>query len=301
VRTPVAVAGRMSTAQRSMRRRLAARDTPWGRFRRNRFAVAGSILVAGLTVTALLGPLVAPYDPIAQDGAQRLAGPSAQHLMGTDSLGRDTLSRLLYGAWPSLLEGLSAMGVAFVIGVPLGLAAAYFNLANIVILRISEIMLALPSILLAIGLVAVLGPGLGSLLIAVGVSGVPGTTILTRTVAIGVQKEDFVLGARAIGASDVRIIVSHILPNCLGPLVVSSTFRTAAGMLTASSLSFLGLGVQPPDPEWGAMLSNGRNYLFQAPFITLFPGLAIALSVLGFNLLGDGLRDLLDPRHQSGR
>lgn len=268
----------------------------WHRFARNRFALAGAALLGFMTAVAVFGPVVAPYDPIAQS-FPRLQPPRLEHIMGTDDLGRDILSRVIHGTRISMLEGLAVLAIAFGIGMPLGLIAAFFRRAEPVIMRASEIMLAFPSMFLAIGLVAALGTGLLGVIIAAGVSGIWPTTVLTRSVARSTQQNDYVLAAKAIGARNSRIIVTHVLPNSLGPLTVSASFRVADGILTVSAISFIGLGAQPPTPEWGAMLSGGRDYLYSALHVSLFPGLALATTVLAFNLLGDGLRDMLDPRH----
>lgn len=265
-------------------------------FARNRLAVAGAVLLAVEVVVAFVGPSVAPYGPIDQ-AFRPLQGPSLQNLMGTDDIGRDVFSRLLHGTPISLLEGLGVLAIASLAGVPLGLVAAYFRRGDPVIMRASEIMLAFPSMFLAIGLVAVFGTGLLGVIVAVGISGIWPTAVLTRSVALNILNEDYVLAARAVGCRHSRIIFSHIVPNAAGPLLVSASFRVADGILTVSAISFIGLGAQPPTSEWGAMLSNGREYLYSALHVSAFPGLALAITVLAFNLLGDGLRDMLDPRH----
>jgi peptide/nickel transport system permease protein len=268
----------------------------WRRFKRNRLALAGSVILVLQALLALVGPIVAPHDPYVQDGARRLLGPSAEHWLGTDDLGRDILSRLLHGARISIVEGVVIVAISMLIGVPLGAIAAYFRRLENVIMRPLEILLAFPGMLLALGLVAIMGPGLLSVLLAVGISGIPSNAILTRSLVLGVQHNEYVLAARAIGSGDQRILLRHVLPNCLSPLIVQASFRVGLGILIAASLSFLGLGAQPPMPEWGAMLSNGRDFLYRAPHVATFPGLALGLTTLGFNLLGDGLRDMLDPR-----
>ena len=268
----------------------------WYLFARNRFAVAGAVILLIEAAIALFGPLVAPYDPTDR-AASPLLGPNLQNLMGTDDLGRDVLSRIVHGARISLLTGLAVLAIAFLGGVPLGLMAAYFRRADAVVMRVSEIMLAFPSMFLAIGLVAVFGTDLLGVIVAVGISGIWPTAVLTRSVALNILNEDYVLAARAVGSRDSRIIFLHIVPNSAGPLLISASFRVADGILTVSALSFIGLGAQPPTPEWGAMLSNGREYLFSALHISAFPGIALATTVLAFNLLGDGLRDMFDPRH----
>jgi ABC-type dipeptide/oligopeptide/nickel transport system permease subunit len=268
----------------------------WRLFARNRLAVAGAALLCIEIVLAFVGPAVAPYDP-SEQAFRPLQGPSLQNLMGTDDIGRDVFSRLLHGTPISLLEGLGVLAIASLAGIPLGLVAAYFRRADAVIMRASEIMLAFPSMFLAIGLVAVIGTNLFGVILAVGISGMWPTAVLTRSVALDVLHEDYVLAARAVGCRDSRIIFSHIVPNAAGPLLVAASFRVADGILTVAAISFIGLGAQPPTPEWGAMLSNGREYLFSAVHVSAFPGLALAVTVLAFNLLGDGLRDVFDPRY----
>lgn len=268
----------------------------WKLFSRNRLAVAGAVLLFLEVVVAFVGPSLAPYGPTDQ-AFRPLQGPSLQNLMGTDDIGRDVFSRLLHGTPISLLEGLGVLAIASLAGVPLGLVAAYFRRGDPVIMRASEIMLAFPSMFLAIGLVAVFGTDLSGVIVAVGISGIWPTAVLTRSVALNILNEDYVLAARAVGCRHSQIIFSHIVPNAAGPLLVSASFRVADGILTVSAISFIGLGAQPPTSEWGAMLSNGREYLYSALHVSAFPGLALAITVLAFNLLGDGLRDMLDPRH----
>jgi peptide/nickel transport system permease protein len=270
--------------------------TAWNRFRQNRLALLGALIVAAEFVLAAAGPALSPYDPLAMQSGLRLQGPSLEHWMGTDDLGRDILSRIVSGAQLTLLEGVSVVAVSLVIGVPLGACAAYFRRAEMAVMRITDIMLALPQILLALCMIQVLGVGLTSVIIGAGVAGIAPTVLLTRSLVLGVRQNEYVVAARAVGCGDARIVGVHILPNCASGLIVSATFRVGLGILTASSLSFLGLGAQPPAPEWGAMLSNGRDFLYSAPHVAAFPGLALAVTVLGSNLLGDGLRDLLDPR-----
>jgi peptide/nickel transport system permease protein len=268
----------------------------WRLFSRNRFAVLGAVILLIEVIVAVIGPLIAPYDPT-ERASSPLLGPSLQHLMGTDDLGRDVFSRIVYGARISLFTGIAVLVIAFLGGVPLGLIAGYFRRADPFVMRGSEIMLAFPSMFLAIGLVAVFGTDLIGVIIAVGIAGIWPTAVLTRSIALDVLHQDYVLAARAIGCRDSRIITTHIVPNTTGPLLVSASFRVADGILTVAAISFIGLGAQPPTPEWGAMLSNGREYLFTALYISAFPGLALAITVLAFNLLGDGLRDMFDPRY----
>lgn len=266
-------------------------------FVRNRIALVGLVLVFLFTLLSALGPLLMPYDPYLPQLALRLQGPSLAHPFGTDEVGRDILTRIAYGARFSLLMGVVAMSIAACIGVPLGLQAGYRSgWSDIAIMRGVDVMMTLPSIVLAIAIVSVLGAGVASVVIAVGITSTPAFARLTRAVALTLREQDFVAAARVVGASDLRILRRHILPNSLPPIIVQASLGVGTTILTASALGFLGLGVEPPTPEWGAMLSRGRSYVSVAPHLVVFPGLAIALLVLGFNLLGDGLRDALDPR-----
>ncbi len=265
--------------------------------RRNRGAVAGLILLTAEILVALAAPWIAPYDPTAQDLLAPLQAPSWSHPFGTDEVGRDILSRLIYGARISLSVGLISVGIAGAGGVALGLVSGFFGgRIEEVILRFMDLLLAFPGILLALAIVAVLGPGLFNVMVAVGLSDIPSFTRLTRGQTLAIRELDYVSGARAIGCADGRVLWRYILPNVLPALIVLATLRVATAILTASGLSFLGLGAQPPTPEWGAMLALGRTFLRQAWWITTFPGLAIMVTVLGINMLGDGLRDALDPR-----
>lgn len=266
-------------------------------FVRNRIALVGLVLVLLFAALSALGPLLMPYDPYLPELALRLQGPSLAHPFGTDEVGRDILTRIAYGARFSLLMGVVAMSIAACIGVPLGLQAGYRSgWSDIAIMRGVDVMMTLPSIVLAIAIVSVLGAGVTSVVIAVGITSTPAFARLTRAVALTLREQDFVAAARVVGASDLRILRRHILPNSLPPIIVQASLGVGTTILTASALGFLGLGVEPPTPEWGAMLSRGRSYVSVAPNLVVFPGLAIALLVLGFNLLGDGLRDALDPR-----
>ena len=257
----------------------------------------GLVVLVALIVGALSATWLAPYDPLAASDTHALAPPSAQHLFGTDDAQRDVFSRVLYGGQVSLRVGLISVGIAAIIGSLLGLIAGYFGgWLDSLIMRFMDILLAFPGILLALAVVTVLGPGLFNVMIAVGIGGVPVYTRVARASALSTRSRDYVVGARTVGCGDARILWAYILPNSLAPLVVLATLGVATAILTASGLSFLGLGAQPPTPEWGAMLTNGRTYLRQAWWPAVFPGLAILVSVLSINLLGDGLRDALDPR-----
>ena len=269
----------------------------WRRLRKNRLAVAGGVLLLGFLLLALAAPIAAPRDPLEQDLYGRLQAPSLAHPFGTDDFGRDILSRVIYGSRISLRVGAVAVALALVLGTGIGLCAGYWGgLLDQALMRAMDLMLAFPSILLAIGIVAVLGPGLDNAMLAVGIVAVPQYARIARASTLSVRQQDYVQAVRALGAGDVRILLFAVLPNCLPPLIVHSTLGLATAILDAAGLSFLGLGAQPPTPEWGAMLSGGRELILSAPWVLTFPGLAILLTVLAFNLLGDGLRDALDPR-----
>ncbi len=269
----------------------------WKALRRNRLALAGAAVVALLVVVGLAGPWVAPYDPYRQALAQSLEGPSWRHWFGTDSFGRDILSRVLYGARISLLVAVVSQAVSFALGVALGVVAGYYGgkVENL-IMRLADVTLAFPTLLLLIAITAAFRPGLGLVFVAIGVVGWAGLARLVRSQALVVRELDYVQAARALGVGDVRLLARHVLPNCIAPAIIAVTLGMAGAILLEAALSFIGLGAQPPTPSWGAMISDGRDFLRTAPWISLFPGLAIGLVVLGFNLFGDGLRDAMDPR-----
>ncbi|AUT73819.1 ABC transporter permease [Paraburkholderia hospita] len=267
------------------------------RFMRNKAAVFGAILVALIVVMAVFAPWLTQYDPVQASFMTVRQAPSAAHWFGTDELGRDVLSRLLYGARASLLAGVVSVGIAVVLGVPLGLLAGYFGkLVDGVISRIADALLSIPFLILAIALSAFLGPSLTNAMAAIGISAMPRFIRLTRGQAISVKAEEYVEGARAIGLDHARIILRYILPNVLPPIIVQASLTVASAIIAEASLSFLGLGQLPPSPSWGSMLNTAKDFVSQAPWMSIFPGIAIFLAVLGFNLLGDGLRDALDPR-----
>lgn len=269
------------------------------RLMRNKMAVAGLVIIVVLILLAVFADVFIDYDAdcIAQDIPNRLKGPSAEHWFGTDEFGRDIFARLIYGSRVSLLVGLVSVIVAMFVGGTLGAVAGYYGgTIDNVIMRVMDVLLAVPSILMAITIVAALGTNLIYVMIAIGVSGVPGFARIVRAAVMSVKDQEFVESAKAIGATNTTVIIREIIPNCMAPIIVQATLGVAGSILSTASLSFIGLGVQPPSPEWGAMLSGGRNYLRDAAHITLFPGLAIVITVLALNLLGDGLRDALDPR-----
>jgi len=257
----------------------------------------GLAIVLVALLAASVGPVLTPYDPTSQDLARRLEGPSLSHPFGLDELGRDILSRLLSGARISLLVGLAVVSVSSVVGMLLGSIAGYFGgLVDDSISRAVDVLMAFPGILLAIALVAVLGPSLTNVVLALSVIGWVGYARLVRGQALRAREFEFVQAARALGAGSPRIVLQHVLPTAMPAVVVQATLGMAGAIIAEAALSFLGLGVQPPTPSWGTMLDAGRSHLFDAPHLTIFPGLAIATLVLGFNFLGDGLRDRVDPK-----
>ncbi len=267
------------------------------RLLRHRAAVLGGAIVLLLVLMALLADVIAPYDPLRGRLADMLQPPSRAHWMGTDEQGRDILSRIIHGSRISLQVGLVAVGISLTTGTAIGAVSAYFGgWLDLLVMRVIDILLAFPSILLAIAITAILGPSLTNAMVAVGIVGMPVYARLVRASVLSLKEQDFVQAARAAGGGHGRVLWRHILPNALAPLIVQSTLSIGTAMLDAAGLSFLGLGAQPPAPEWGAMLSGAQVYIQLAPWVVTFPGLAIMLAVLGFNLLGDGLRDVLDPR-----
>jgi peptide/nickel transport system permease protein len=269
----------------------------WKQLRRSRNAMVGGTVAVFLIAVALLSPWITPYDPIQPYPKDRLQSPSLSHPFGTDKLGRDIFSRVIGGAPNSLRMGLIAIAIGATIGTLFGLIAGYYRgPVSVGILMLADAMLAFPSILLALSIVAALGPGLTNTMIAVGVSWIPGFIRIVRASVLSAKENVYVDAARVIGARDGRIILRHILPNVLAPVIVLCTLGVAGAILIGASLSFLGLGAQPPTPEWGAILNDGRGILRLAPWVATFPGIAIMITVLAMNLLGDGLRDALDPR-----
>ncbi len=274
-----------------------ARDRRLKALLKNRAAVAGGVLLAVLVVAALGADVLSPHPPARQDLARMLEGPSWDHPLGTDNLGQDLLSRLLHGARLSLLIGFISVTIAVVVGVPLGAVAGYAGgWTDTLVMRVTDVMLAFPSIVLALAIVAALGGGLVQMMVAVGVVTIPAYARQVRASVLEVKSEDYVTAARALGADHRRILLRTVLPNCLAPLLVLATLDYGAAILEAAALSFLGLGPEPGTPEWGLMLKEAQKLFATAPRVVIAPGLCISLAVLAFNLLGDGLRDAMDPR-----
>jgi len=269
----------------------------WFKLKRNKVALIGGLLIFLYILTALLAPVLFPGNPSAPNLIMALETPSLKHPLGTDELGRSILGRIIYGSRVSLLIAIGAVSVGLIIGIPLGLISGYYGgKIDFILQRITDIMLAFPGFLLALGLVAVLGVGLKNAMVSVGIGMIPLYIRLVRGCTLSVREEIYVEAAKATGTRDTVILLRHILPNVMVPITVQTSLMMGMGILFAAGLGFLGIGVQPPTPEWGTMLGSGRSYLFRAPHVATFPGIAIFLAVLGFNLLGDGLRDALDPR-----
>jgi peptide/nickel transport system permease protein len=293
--TPIAT----SVAAPAMVAPARRRHRAWHKFKRNRGAVFGAIVVLIFAILALFAPWIATHDPLQTSFMAIRKAPSAAMWLGSDELGRDIFSRLVYGARASLMAGVVSVLIALAVGVPFGLISGYFGgWTDSIISRATEALLAIPFLILAIALAAFLGPSLTNAMIAIGVSAAPNFVRLTRGQVLSITKEDYVQSARALGASDTRIICRHIFPNVMPPLIVQATITIATAIIAEASLSFLGLGLQPPTPSWGSMLNTAKNFMTQAPWMSIFPGAAIFLAVLGFNMLGDGLRDALDPRQE---
>ena len=269
----------------------------WRRFFRDRMAIAGLAVVLAFFALSVLSPVIAQYDPGRIDVDNILSPPSSTHLLGTDDLGRDVFSRMVYGAGISLKVGFVAVGIAVFIGIILGAISGYYGgLIDVIIMRLVDIMLCFPSFFLILSVIAFLEPSIFNIMAVIGLTSWMGITRLVRAEFLSLKERDFVLAERAIGAGAPRIIFMHILPNALAPVLVSATLGVASAVLTESALSFLGIGVQPPTPSWGNMLTQGKEVLGVAWWMSVFPGIAILLTVLGYNLLGEGIRDAIDPR-----
>ncbi len=266
---------------------------------RRKGAAFGVVVVAFFILLALVAPWIAPHDPLATSWSAVREAPSGAHLFGADELGRDVLSRVVWGTRASLMAGVVSVTIALALGVPIGMLAGYLGgWIDALLSRITDAMLACPFLILAIALAAFLGPSLTNAMIAIGISATPVFIRLTRAQVLSAKSEEYVEAARALGNPHLRIALRHILPNIVAPLIVQATLAIAAAVIAEASLSFLGLGQQPPAPSWGSMLNTAKNYVDQAPWMAVWPGLSIFLLVLSFNLLGDGLRDALDPRHK---
>lgn len=271
----------------------------WRMLKKNKMALLGLGILVILVLLALFADVIADYDTVVikQNLANRLKGPSAEHWLGTDEFGRDIFARIVHGARVSLRVGIIAVSISIICGGILGAIAGYYGgLLDNVIMRAMDIFLAVPSILLAIAIVSALGPSIINLMIAISISSIPRYARIVRASVLSIRDQEFIEAARAIGASNTRIIFRHIIPNSLAPVIVQGTLGVASAILSTAGLSFIGLGIQPPAPEWGSMLSGGRQYLRYAWWVTTFPGVAIMITILSLNLLGDGLRDALDPR-----
>ena len=269
----------------------------WRRFRKSKTAMLGLCLLIFVLSIAIFADVITPYENAISQSANRLDGPSAAHIFGTDELGRDLFARIVHGSRYSLLIGVSTSVLALAIGGLLGAIAAYYGgWVDNIIMRLTDVVMTVPPILLSLAVVAALGGSLRNLLIAITISCVPSMLRLVRSVVLGVVDEDYIEAARSYGASDMRIILKYVIPNALGPIIVTTTMNVANMILSAAGLSFLSLGVQPPAPEWGALLSDAKTYMFTAPHLLYIPGIFIVIAALSFNLAGDGLRDALDPK-----
>lgn len=287
-----------TTATTSRAERTPLRDFARA-FLRHRLAMTGAAIVFVLALVAVFGRALAPYDPVGMDFAARFVPPSLDHPFGTDEFGRDIFSRILYGARISFQVAFIAVGISGSIGVALGLAAGFLGgWIDETIMRVMDVFFAFPAVLLAITVMAILGRGVGNAMIAIAIVYVPIFARVTRGAVISVRGREYVTAARALGQGQGAIMLRHVLPNALGPIIVQTSLSLAFAILAEAALSFFGLGTQPPEPSWGRMLSEGRGFLRQAPWMGIFPGLAIMVSVMGFNFLGDGLRDILDPRSE---
>jgi ABC-type dipeptide/oligopeptide/nickel transport system permease subunit len=290
-----------ATAERNTLARTIATRNPWvmamRRFLRNRMVVLALTVLTLLAFSAIFAPFLTEFDPLGRDVPNRLSPPTDKHWLGTDALGRDLYTRMLYGGRMSLYLGLASVALSLSLGVTLGLIAGYFGgIVDATIMRLIDLILAFPGILFAIWLVAMLGPGVNQVIFANAIFGLPAFARVVRGSVLAIKNADYVQAARSIGAPGGRIILSHMLPNVLAPIVVMASFNTSQAILVAASLSFLGLGPQPPMPEWGSLLADGMTYIRSAWWLTVFPGAALTLTVLSSNLIGDGLRDALDPQ-----
>lgn len=273
------------------------KSTAYKSFAKNKTALFGAIVLSLVVIFAISAPFIAPYHPDKQDVPNRLSKPSMQHPLGMDQYGRDILSRIIYGARISLIVGIVSVLIGIIIGVLLGLIAGYWGrIIDLIICKVIDILMSFPMLLLAMAIVAILGSSLTNCILAVGIASIPRFGRLTRGQILSLKNREYVEAAKALGAKPFRIIFYHLLPNIISPIIIMGTLYIATAIIMESNLSFLGLGVQPPTATWGAMISDGRPFLRSSPWVSIFPGMAIALSVLAFNMFGDGLRDALDPR-----
>lgn len=275
--------------------------SPWRmmlkRFKKNKRALIGFYITAFFILLAICSPWISPYDPFEYNMEALLQPPSMEHLFGTDQFGRDVLSRIIHGSRISLMIGVIGVGISIIIGVSLGTIAGYFGgIIDSIIMRVMDILMAFPGFLLALAIISILGPSMNNVMIAIGIFSIPVFARIMRSSVISIKYKEFIEASKSLGGSNLFIIMKHVIPNCIAPIIVLSSMRIATAILSAAGLSFLGLGAQPPTPEWGAMLSEGREYMRSAPHLSTVPGLIIMLVVLGFNMLGDGLRDALDPQ-----
>ncbi|NYB75286.1 ABC transporter permease [Sedimentibacter hydroxybenzoicus DSM 7310] len=269
----------------------------WRRFRKNKSSIIGMIIIAILIICAIFAENIAPYDPVKQDYAHTLEHPSKEHIFGTDEFGRDIFSRIIFGARTSLSVGLISVSISCIVGGVIGAISGYFGgRIDTFIMRCMDVFLAIPSILFNISIIAALGPGIVNMMIAVGVSNIPRYCRIMRASVLQIKNQEFIEAAKAGGALDFFIITFHVVPNSLAPIIVQATLNVGSAIIACAGLSFIGVGISPPTPEWGAMLSNGRDLLRNYSYITAFPGLAIMITVLSLNLMGDGLRDAFDPK-----
>ena len=292
---------RLEMAPQDSIRRRTQRERVIGMFLKNRAAVAGAVVLLCFVLVAIFADFIAPYDPLAEIVPDGLQAPSSAHWMGADRLGRDLLSRVIFGTRLSLLVGLVSVIIGTVAGTLIGLTSGYYGgWVDSITMRVIDAMLAFPGLLLALSVVIALGTGIRNVMLAVGIGGIPQYARLTRATTLSARENVYVDAARVIGCSNLRIMVQHILPNVIAPIIVVSTLQVGAAILSGATLSFLGLGAQPPTPEWGLMVSDGRTYLGKAYWLSTFPGLAITTVVIATNLMGDGLREALDPRLLQG-
>jgi len=266
---------------------------------KDKLATTGTLLVLIIALVAIFAPVVAPYNPSAQSLSNRLCSPSSEHLLGTDEFGRDVFSRIIFGSRVSLIVGVLSVALGMVIGVPMGILCAYFGKRfDLLVMRVVDILMSFPTLVFALMLVAALSPNLMNVVIAIAISLVPRFIRVARGPALSIMKKEYIESSKAIGASTGRIVFLHILPNIAGPIAIMATLWVATSIRIEAGLSFLGLGVQPPTPSWGNMLKAGMNRILMAPWMAIYPGIAIVISVLAFNLIGDGIRDFLDPKKQ---